>query len=654
MRSFFLLSLIIVINLSLTSNAICDSADNIPQLPCDYYGVEETPGTLYYNNQIVAKDPDGITIGEFTLSENGKYGPLSCVGDNPSTPEDEGAVDGDIITFYINGVRQQKQAHWKAGNFIKVDLGIPTDAGTFNLHLLDMPGYTNYNNDKNYSGVAVADMILDYLVPSNTDTQQDLMAYSDLNSDLQTTGAELARTLNSKSPSVYNYGTTSDLQSYSNWGIINTFDPTDQEHCIKQICRWLAYDVPGAPAGKENVPIAVCTSSDSAQNADSDYRNWMSVVGIRTNQDPFPTLPESHAFSAYYDVPTSLELYGVYINDPGEEGLGFHSYIAADVWKNKYFRPIAEGLPEAGKYVAIFEPPDPDALTVTITSPARNRNLQVTLETPQNSVSIYIPGNVNKAIKQYLLSIFETLKTSYDFANLVNDAYFWEALKGSFVNRCFKIDGKLNDDYTIIPFDKTIKRKTITTAAMIVNNKTGQFQMAFADAESSILFNPMNLWDAYYALRQYIGWAWEYPINYWLSNSTGNALFPNWSIVTIKYDTLRGPLLTLSTKEYIVTPDKQIKEELPSPRVKVLYSYSYKYARNQVLKYASFEITEPADAEVSIEYTSPGARSYLYKYRNRYFLIIYGKGYAYCNLKAKKPGSKGDIREGGVTYIYQR
>ena len=654
MRNVLFLSLIVVCNFLLLPNAAYGLADSIPPYPCDYYGIEESSDTLNIGSIITAKDPDGITIGQFTVTEDGKYGLLSCVGDNPSTVEDEGAVDGDIITFYIEGVRQQRQAQWKSANIISVDLGTPTDAGAFNLHLLGMPGYTNYNNDISYSGVAVADMILDYLVPTNTDTQTDLMSYSDQNGDLLTSGSELTRTLNNKSPSVYNYGTTSDLENYSSWGYINTFDPTDQDHCIKQICRWLAYEVPGASTGKENVPIAVCTSADTALNADSDYKHWMSVVGIRTNQDPFPALTEGHSFSAYYDAPTSLELYGVYINDPGEEGLGFHSYIAADVWKNKYFRPIGTGLPEAGKYVAIFEPPDPDALTVTITSPARNKSLQVTLKTPQNSVSIYIPKSLNRNTKQYLLSVFEGLKVSYDFASLLNDAYFGEALKDTYVNRCFKVDGKLNDDYTIIPFDKTIKRKTVTTAAMIVNNKTGQFQMAFADSDSSTMFNTMYLWDAYRTIRQYIGWCREYPVNYWLSNSTGNALFPDWSIVTMKYDQIRGPVIILSTKEYTVTPEKEVIEGAVSPQVDILYSRSYNYKKSYSLKYISFEITEPDDSTVSVDYTSPGARSYLYKYNNRYFLIVYGTGRIYCRLKAKTKESSGNIREGGVSYIYAR
>jgi len=630
------------------------SADSIPPYPCDYYGTEESSDTLNIGSIITAKDPDGVTIGQFIIREDGKYGLLSCIGDSPSTAEDEGAIDGDIITFYIEGVRQQKQAQWKTGNIIEVDLGTPTDAGAFNLHLLSMPGYNSYNNDITYSGVAVADMILDYLDPTNTDTQQDLMSYSDQNRDLQTSGSELTRTLNNKSPSVYNYGTTSDLENYSSWGYINTFDPTDQDHCIKQICRWLAYEVPGASTGKENVPIAVCTSSDTALNADSDYKHWMSVVGIRTNQDPFPALTEGHSFSAYYDAPTSLELYGVYINDPGEEGLGFHSYIAADVWKNKYFRPIGSGLPEAGKYVAIFEPPDSDALTVTITSPAQNRNLQVTLETPQASVSIYIPGRISRNIKQYLLSVFENLKTSYDFASLLNDAYFGEALKDSYVNRCFKVNGKLNDNYTIIPFDKTVDRKRVTTAAMIVNNKTGQFQMAFADSSSSTLLKPMSLWDTYRTLRQYIGWSREYPISFWLSNSIGSALFPDWSIVTMKYDQVRGPAIVLTTKEYTITPDKEVIEGVVSPQVDILYSRSYNYRKSYGLKYISFEITEPDTCTVSVDYTSRGARSYLYHYGNRYFLIAYGRGRIYCRLKVETEESSGNIREGGVSYVYVR
>ena len=67
-KVFYVLILFII----LQSHSLSYSADSIPPLPCDYYGTEESPGTLNKYSRIVAKDPNGVTIGEFTLTENAK------------------------------------------------------------------------------------------------------------------------------------------------------------------------------------------------------------------------------------------------------------------------------------------------------------------------------------------------------------------------------------------------------------------------------------------------------------------------------------------------------------------------------------------------------------------------------------------------------
>jgi len=66
---------------------------------CDYNTVDGTPipvGTI-----ISAIDPDGIFCGEYTVSSTGAYGPMEVYRDDPLTPQDEGAVTGDVIRFLI-------------------------------------------------------------------------------------------------------------------------------------------------------------------------------------------------------------------------------------------------------------------------------------------------------------------------------------------------------------------------------------------------------------------------------------------------------------------------------------------------------------------------------------------------------------------------
>ena len=53
---------------------------------------------------IAAFDPQGVKCGEFTVIERGKYGLMPCYRDDPATPEDEGPLPGEPISFKINGL----------------------------------------------------------------------------------------------------------------------------------------------------------------------------------------------------------------------------------------------------------------------------------------------------------------------------------------------------------------------------------------------------------------------------------------------------------------------------------------------------------------------------------------------------------------------
>ncbi|MEX0763051.1 MAG: hypothetical protein WD208_02210 [Dehalococcoidia bacterium] len=53
---------------------------------------------------VAAYDPEGILTGRAVVQSEGKYGLMAIYMDDPSTPEDEGAVPGDQIRFEINGM----------------------------------------------------------------------------------------------------------------------------------------------------------------------------------------------------------------------------------------------------------------------------------------------------------------------------------------------------------------------------------------------------------------------------------------------------------------------------------------------------------------------------------------------------------------------
>jgi len=77
---------------------------------CDYWGTNATLrwGSNRYPVQIgdiiMAEDPDGVICGVTVVwSGPGQYA-IHVTGDDETSPEDEGAEEGDIITFRLNGV----------------------------------------------------------------------------------------------------------------------------------------------------------------------------------------------------------------------------------------------------------------------------------------------------------------------------------------------------------------------------------------------------------------------------------------------------------------------------------------------------------------------------------------------------------------------
>ncbi|MCZ7570263.1 MAG: C25 family cysteine peptidase [Ardenticatenaceae bacterium] len=71
----------------------------------NFYGLAHLPdGTpLAIATTVLAVDPDGVTCGATAVTTEGQYGLLACYGDDPDTPEDEGARPGDTIRLVVDG-----------------------------------------------------------------------------------------------------------------------------------------------------------------------------------------------------------------------------------------------------------------------------------------------------------------------------------------------------------------------------------------------------------------------------------------------------------------------------------------------------------------------------------------------------------------------
>jgi hypothetical protein len=48
-------------------------------------------------------DPQGVVCGQCVVSRAGRYGLMPVYADDPTTPQDEGAVPGDVLQFTVDG-----------------------------------------------------------------------------------------------------------------------------------------------------------------------------------------------------------------------------------------------------------------------------------------------------------------------------------------------------------------------------------------------------------------------------------------------------------------------------------------------------------------------------------------------------------------------
>jgi len=76
---------------------------------------------------VKAYNPRGVQCGEFIVSEPGFYGLMPVYRDDPNTPEDEGMLPGEEVTFTINDISARPQGPddtiWDTNGSVKqVDL----------------------------------------------------------------------------------------------------------------------------------------------------------------------------------------------------------------------------------------------------------------------------------------------------------------------------------------------------------------------------------------------------------------------------------------------------------------------------------------------------------------------------------------------------
>ena len=191
----------------------------------------------------------------------------------------------------------------------------------------------------------------------------------------------------------------------------------------------------------------------------------------------------------------------------------------------------------------------------------------------------------------------------------------------------------------------------VTTSAVIVNNQTGQFQIASADLEASGVFEPLSWYRAYSALRGEIGWQ-EYPVNRFLSYAKGSAFYPGWSVTTLGYSR-QGSVTLVNSYQYDITAEEDVNKVDESPQVEVLGRWSFGRGRNWT-KIVLCDIKDSESYTVSVDRKNRRTRVYLYNNNDQWLVILRGRKNARCRVKISRNSSTGNIRQGGVTYMQVR
>lgn len=325
----------------------------------------------------------------------------------------------------------------------------------FYLDVVDFPYYEadgpNFNEN---AGAAVAQMVLNYIHWDQSMTPSPPLMFAD-QAALYSEGIGYNESL---IPYIDSQGMQTLIQvhrpgTYYNFSVVNDVDSAE---ILKQISKWIAYNVPGAVI--QNHPGHV----PGAIPAYGNYTNWMTVRGIHTSEN------------ACCPLPPNLSVFGFWINDPYPAalgGIGENSYKTANELLATYYFPLATGDSYDGKYVAILEPPDPEFnkhLTL-IASPERfDPQAKALIQAARNSES---PSNelldeVNKRVVSAAIQGASEQLLPYDDG-------FRERFEQSQAGTPLYVEREGGGGYFAVPFN----RKG-TVAVVLIDADKGTFKEA--------------------------------------------------------------------------------------------------------------------------------------------------------------------------------
>ena len=103
----------------------------LPQLPSSFFGTVTLDGQNVPAGTVVEALVDGVVVGstDAIIAAGQSQYFIQALGDDPDTPADEGAVEGEIISFTIDGTPAVEQAEWHTGTTEPLNLTASSGPG---------------------------------------------------------------------------------------------------------------------------------------------------------------------------------------------------------------------------------------------------------------------------------------------------------------------------------------------------------------------------------------------------------------------------------------------------------------------------------------------------------------------------------------------
>ena len=276
-----------------------------------------------------------------------------------------------------------------------------------------------------------------------------------------------------------------DPEPYSEYGYnFGIYHDADSEYMLKQIVKWIDYPAGIKPGHPLHVPGAVPTFGN--------YSRWMSVRGIHMNQTAYP-------------LPSALDVFGFWVNDPYPSGIGENTYKISVEWTNNYYQPISVADdPYYGEYIAICEPPLPEEecdLTLVV-PPEQWEPLD---EPPEQRIgmSAFFLRQVNDdaVVKAAIDGVTDQL--------IPYDSNFEEVFKQSYAGRPMLVENLAEEkgDYYAVPFTNVPTMQAIpredhgdveeetTMVVVLVDANDGHFKEA-SWVDNPVRYLPISSADA--------------------------------------------------------------------------------------------------------------------------------------------------------------